>query len=157
MKTIYIFTGPVKSGKSTRLFDWVDKQPNAAGILSLIIDGKKHLYSISDKKKLCLESSKNTAIKVGRYMFDPDVFYWAQKQLTEELNRAKDLLIIDEIGYLELRGEGLEPTLSKIIKKSEKANNIKLLLVVRESLVNQVIEHYRFDNIKIINNIKELD
>ena len=156
MKTIYILTGPVKSGKSSRLFDWVSNQPEAAGILSLLIDGKKHLYSIAEKEKKCLETSKENAVKVGRYMFDQNVFYWAQKQLIEELSIAKGYLIIDEIGYLELKREGLEPTLSDIIKEAEERDDIKLLLVMRESLVNQIIKHYKLDNIKIINNINEL-
>ena len=157
MKSIYIITGPIKSGKSTRLFDWVSNQPEAAGILSLLIDGKKYLYSISEKEKKCLETAKENAVKVGRYMFDPDVFYWAQKQLIKELNIAKGYLIIDEIGFLELNGEGLEPMLSNILKKTVKRDDITLLLVVRESLVNQIIEHYKLDNIKIINNINKVN
>ena len=104
-----------------------------------------------------METAKENAVKVGRYMFDPDVFYWAQKQLIKELNIAKGYLIIDEIGFLELNGEGLEPMLSNILKKTVKRDDITLLLVVRESLVNQIIEHYKLDNIKIINNINKVN
>jgi len=156
MKIIYILTGPIKSGKSSSLFDWVNENPNATGLLSLLIEGKKYLYSISDKEKKCLETLNKNGVKVGRYLFDPKVFYWAQQKLINELNNAKDILIIDEIGYLELKGEGLEPMLTKIITQTEEANNIKLLLVVRKSLINQVIEHYKFNNIKIIRSISEL-
>ncbi len=153
MSTNYILSGPVKSGKSTRLFDWIHNQSNVSGILSLLIDGKKHLYSISDKEEKCLETSKKNALAVGRYFFDPYVFEWAQKKLINEMNIASRYLIIDEIGYLELEGKGLEPTLSMLIKASQERDDITLLLVVRESLVDQIIEQYKFDNIKIIKSI----
>ena len=156
MNKIYILTGPVKSGKSTKLLDWVRDQSDASGILSLFIDSKKHLYSISDNKKKCLETSNKGDVLVGRYMFDSKVFEWAQKKLIGELQNANHYLIIDEVGYLELKGEGLEPMLSKTIKTIEERDDITLLLVVRESLVNQVIEHYKLYNTKIISDINIL-
>lgn len=156
MKKVYIFTGPVKSGKSTKLFNWVRDHSEVTGILSLQIDGKKHMYAISSKKKKCLETLRKNAINVGRFLFDPSVFNWAQKQMIEELNIAVQYLVIDEIGYLELKGEGLEPALSKILKAIEKRDDITLLLVVRNSLVNQVIEHYKLYNTQIIKNINEV-
>jgi len=156
MNTIYIIAGPVKSGKSTKIFEWVRNQPGVSGILSLLIDGKKHIFSISDETKECLETVNEDGVIVGRYMFDQKVFEWAQRKLTNELNNATRFLIIDEIGYLELKGEGLEPMLSTIIKAVDKRDDITLILVVRESLLNQVIEHYNIYNYKIINDIKSL-
>lgn len=156
MKTTYIITGKVKSGKSSRLYDWACNQSEVTGILSLIIESKKHLYSISNKKNKCLETTDKNAISVGRYLFDPNVFSWAQKQLSHEFSLAKNYLIIDEIGYLELNGEGLEPTLSEIIKETNIRDDVTLLLVVRESLVNQVIDNYKLHNYNIINNINTL-
>jgi len=52
--------------------------------------------------------------------------------------------VIDEIGPLELRGEGLEPAVSAVLAAESAAGALvaNLVLVVREGLVDRVIEHY---------------
>jgi nucleoside-triphosphatase THEP1 len=51
-------------------------------------------------------------------------------------------LIIDEIGPLELKGQALEPMVSKILN-DEKRNEINIILVIRKTLVERAIEHYK--------------
>ncbi len=50
MSKIYILTGPVNSGKTTKLMNWVEKKSNVGGILTPVVDGKRHLYSIASQK-----------------------------------------------------------------------------------------------------------
>jgi nucleoside-triphosphatase THEP1 len=83
--------------------------------------------------------TRNTKLSTGgprtsRYSFDADVLAWVIGRLREAISRGCDLLIIDEIGPLELeQGKGLAPILSDL-----SGGNFLLLLVVRPELVGRL-------------------
>ena len=156
MKGIYIYTGPVKSGKSTLLLKWIENRSDVAGILSVMFKGRKHLYSIVQKEMKCLECDSKQPVKVGRYIFDNDIFKWGQVQLLKGLDTDPKVLVVDEIGFLELKGEGLEPAFSKILNAS-KQQELILLLVIRDSLVERVVEFYKLDQPKLISDLNSID
>jgi nucleoside-triphosphatase THEP1 len=140
-----IYTGPVKSGKSTKLLSFVQNGKDIGGILSPLIDGKKYLYDISSGKKKLLEADSTEKevdiVTVGRYKFKKNVFEWAKEVLQKASVENYSYLIIDEIGPLEFEGRGLAPVANEIISK-----NIsyfpKVLVVVRETLVAKFLEHF---------------
>jgi len=71
----------------------------------------------------------------SRYSFDADVLSWVIGRLQRAISQGCDLLIMDEIGPLELeQGKGLAPILSDL-----SAGGLPpLLLVVRPELVAQL-------------------
>lgn len=148
MKKLLIYTGPVISGKSTRLLSFVQNRKDVGGILSPLIDGKKYLYDISSGKKKLLEAdSKENEVNiltVGRYKFQKKVFEWAKEVLLKASVENYAYLIIDEIGPLEFEGKGLAPVANEIISK-----NIsylpRILVVVRETLMAKFLEHFSLD------------
>jgi len=72
--------------------------------------------------------------RTSRYSFDADVFSWVIGRLRAAISQGCDLLIVDEIGPLELeQGMGLAPILSDLSE-----GNFLLLLVVRPELVGQL-------------------
>lgn len=72
--------------------------------------------------------------RTSRYSFDADVFSWVIARLRAAISRGCDLLIVDEIGPLELKQrQGLAPVLSDL-----PAEGLPLLLVVRPELVGQL-------------------
>ncbi len=72
--------------------------------------------------------------RTGRYSFDADVFSWVVGGLRGAISQGCDLLIVDEIGPLELeQGKGLAPLLSDL-----SAGGMPLLLVVRPELVERL-------------------
>ena len=74
--------------------------------------------------------------RTTRYSFDADVLSWAVAKLREAISQGCDLLIVDEIGPLELeQGTGLAPILSDL---SAADRLPPLLLVVRPELVGQL-------------------
>jgi len=145
MSGIYIYTGEIKSGKTTRLQKFISENPGSDGILAPLINGKKHLVRIKTKETKLLESdgadSKAELTKICSYDFLKSVFDWGQAQLLEASRSEPGILIIDEIGPLELRGEALEPAVSEILKNSP-AYKTKIIIVVRNFLLTKVIEHY---------------
>jgi len=145
MKKVFILTGPVHTGKTTRLMHWASSQKNIDGIFQLIIDEKRFIYNIATRTLKMLEVPSYTGdekvIKIGNYRFSKEVFEWAQNVLLNSLDKNLEWLIIDEIGPLELEGKGLEPAITKIFRESEKFSG-KILCVVRDPMLEKFVEHY---------------
>lgn len=144
---LMILTAPIRSGKSTKLYNHFKDRKNTAGIISLLIDDKKYLYSIRTKEKKILElditeDDKNNIVKVGKYIFNKNVFQWGQIILADDLIENPDLIVIDEIGHLELSGNGLAPTAFQIIN-SALAGNQKVLVVVRDKLLKEFLDYIK--------------
>ena len=145
MKKLLIYTGPVKSGKSSRLLSFVQSRKDVGGILSPLIDGKKYLYDISSGERKLLEADSQDKdfeiVTVGRYKFKKKVFEWGKEVLLKASRENITYLIIDEIGRLEFEGKGLSPVADEIIKKNM-TSVLHVLVVVRKSLITEFIEHY---------------
>lgn len=143
MKKIFIYSGEIKTGKTTRLMLWSSLQKNIDGIFQPVVEEKRFIYHIGTKTLKQLEVAESSGtIKTGKYNFSCDVFNWAQKVLKECIYKKLDWLIIDEIGPLELNGKGLEPVASQIISDRDSFSG-SILCVVRDTILEKFIEHYR--------------
>lgn len=142
MNKVYIHTGPVQTGKTTRLMHWASSQKMIDGIFQPVIDEKRFIYHISSRTLKQLEGiDKENSIAIGKYLFSKEVFEWAQNVLLECLSKELEWLVIDEIGPLELEGRGLEPAITKIFIEREKFDG-NILFVVREGLVKEFVKKY---------------
>ncbi|MEM9980899.1 MAG: nucleoside-triphosphatase [Bacteroidota bacterium] len=141
---IYLLTGPIGTGKTTQLTKWVAQQQQVAGILAPVRAGKRHLQDITSGEAKILEASPTTQqkIQVGRYTFDEAVFAWARVCLQEAIEKLPRYLIIDEIGKLELRQEGLEPAVTEVLQAYQQQVSFDLILVIRDTLLEKSIAHY---------------
>jgi nucleoside-triphosphatase THEP1 len=162
MRTIYILTGPTGSGKTTNLKFWCERHAESSGILSPLIQGKRHFYDLHSKETFAMELPEETGkpLRVGKYLFDPASFAWASRKLKDAVKQQRPWLVIDEIGPLELSGEGLAPALEYVLSWSMKTN-AHLILVVREQCVEAVLSRFEIDTepLKIItlSDLKYLD
>lgn len=109
----------------------------------MVSDGEQRLlaWADSDLEKETLKSeTRNRKLstggpRTGRYSFDANVLSWVIGRLQEAISQGCDLLIIDEIGPLELeQGRGLAPILSDL----SVGRLPPLLLVVRPELVGRL-------------------
>jgi molybdenum cofactor guanylyltransferase len=142
MKRIHILTGKTGSGKTTGLREWVNKYKHyvpVSGLLSPVINGKRFFEDVSSGELFPMESADTDAVKVGRYSFSPDAFNKAGSILNKSLTGKDQWVIVDEFGKLELENKGLDPFISPLIKSQDDTN---LLLVIRESLVNDFLKKY---------------
>lgn len=151
MSKIYIYTGPVHSGKTTQITRWIHQQPEVVhGILAPDDDaGVRYLQDIETNKLFKLsvtDESDAEIVMIGRYQFLAASFAAARKILYTLPQKPDSTIIIDEIGPLELRGEGLEPSISLMLKRFRKDRNFQMIWIVRDSLINDVISHYRIEN-----------
>ncbi len=147
MHTIDILTGPIQSGKTTHLISWLKFNNNCAGILSPLTGNKRQFYSIHNEVFHPFEAPENIKaddelITIGKYRFLNSAFVWARSQLEQAVELKPHWLIIDEIGPIELRGEGLEPQVRKIIDEYPRSRKNRLILVIRDQLLEEAIEHY---------------
>lgn len=151
---IYIYSDAIQTGKTTRILTWVNNKQNVYGILTPDVADKRRLYNIADKQLLAFETDKNTtelSITIGKFTFLKSAFTTAQEILKNALNHQPEWLIIDEIGKLEMQNEGLEPQLtSTLYDFSEQSPQTKILLIIRETLLEAAIKKYHLQKAEII-------
>ncbi|MHB8931614.1 MAG: nucleoside-triphosphatase [Melioribacteraceae bacterium] len=148
-KKIFIFTGLVHTGKTTRLMHWAVSQKKIDGIFQPVIDDKRFIYHIASRTLKSLEVpttlKDEQTIKIGNYSFSKETFEWAKNILLDCFSKDLEWLVIDEIGLLELDGNGLEPAISNIFDK-RKNISAKIVCVVREEILRKFIDHYKLQN-----------
>ena len=136
---VYLLTGPVQSGKTTSLVNWSADRNDISGILTPVINGKRIFLNAATKEEFPMEAAadETTIITVGRFTFSKHNFEKASQVIREGISQP-GWLIIDEIGPVELRREGFAAVLNESLSKK----NEKILLVVREGLIQKVQEQF---------------
>lgn len=157
---IYVFSGPIGSGKTTRLEKWIKGREDVSGILMPVLDGIRFIYSISSKKLFPIDADKNEdpekIVNIGKYFFSKELFDWGNEEIIKSAETGEEILIIDEIGPLELRGEGFAPALRKVLDIFSQKGKI-LVIVIRKGLVEEVTGHFRISEYTLLPSLKELD
>lgn len=157
-KNVVVVTGQIKSGKST-LLEKIIKQTKEsklkpAGIISpAIIEQEKRkgymlIDLISDEQIVLSTIIENKElIRVGSYFFYPQSIENGKKWLQLDYIKNFDFVVIDEIGPWELKQHGWASSLNDIVRKYKKP----VILVVRNSILDRVIDYWGFSNPLIIN------
>lgn len=135
-------TGPVHTGKTTRLADRIAANPRQyCGLLAPVdAQGNRYLQDIVTGEKRMLDCSPEAkgVVLVGPYAFSGEVFAWGRSVLLDHhATYPNRTLIIDEIGKLELRGEGLAKDCWEVIANRVKIKK-QILLVIRKTLYESV-------------------
>ncbi|HSU28123.1 MAG TPA: nucleoside-triphosphatase [Chitinophagaceae bacterium] len=127
--SIYILTGPIQTGKTSSLQQWAENREDVYGILTPVINGKRVFLNVRTGEQWPMEASGTDKefIIVGKYNFSKIGFDKAAEIIRASI-QAPGWLVIDEIGPLELKGEGFNAILKKVISNRKG----KTLLVVRD-------------------------
>ncbi|MFO7724265.1 MAG: nucleoside-triphosphatase [Oceanipulchritudo sp.] len=136
-----ILSGPIGSGKTTRLQHWVGEQPSARGIVSPVVEGKRRFRHLpgGSWREMEAEPGERDVLATPRYRFSAAAFRWAEACLQEDVRHQPDWIVLDEIGKLELRGEGFASFLKGILADQAVPH---LLLVVRAELLPEVRQQF---------------
>ena len=154
---VIIITGEIGSGKTTfisGIADLLKKSGiNMGGIIAPAIyeHGEKKGYNIIDvssDNKMLLSHTEDTEgmARVGRYFFIPEAIDFGRDSLSVERNRNSQIVLIDEIGAWELQGQGWAASLNELIINC----NMPLIITVRKSFVELVIENWMFQKPLVI-------
>jgi len=160
--SIYLFSRPIHSGKTTGLIQWCNRQKNIRGILMPDLNGSRRILDIKTKEIFDIEcidpGNSNEAItSVGRFSFYTAVFEKANLILLDALVKGPDWLVIDEAGKLELDGKGFYNSIAKAVAVyNNETWTGNLLITVRDSLCNEVISFFNISNYIIVNNLEDL-
>ena len=143
---IFLITGEVNSGKSTYLYDifqqYKDRSPSGIIAPGVFDNGVKTGYDVIDlatgeRKRLAVSSPPEEAyFKVGRYYFLKKSFEFAKEALTAL--KPDGIVFIDEIGPLELAGEGYCNCVHEIAKSGAEA----AYAAVRSVCINEAVKKF---------------
>ncbi len=148
---IFVLTGDKGNGKSTLLLKLVNEYKinnlKICGIISPAVHNNFNrigydVMNIQNKNKvpLCRIDSGVNKINEGGFLFFEDGINFGNSVL--DLKNLSDckLVIIDEVGPLELNNKGWSDSIDKIINQL----SVPVLLVIRESLIDRVKERWQF-------------
>lgn len=152
----YMLTGPVHSGKTSFLQEltqtWKEKGFNLDGFLSVAQwQDKKHIgYDLFDlKNEQSIPFIRKTGhpgwTSTGPYFFIPQGLRKAGHIINRGYNAS--LLVVDEIGPLEMEGKGLWPALKKVIFSKQ----CRILLVVRNNILGEIKKKLKGKQIREFN------
>lgn len=149
---IYILTGDIRTGKTSALLDWVKDREDVDGLLCPDGEnGKRYFLKVKSQKEIELEvvpiaigiESQKT-INIGPFHFLKSAFDEANEFLIGLNTKTKSqYLTIDELGKLELKDKGLHNAAIKLIPDFMLNDNKHLIIVVRTSLLEAIINHYQ--------------
>ncbi len=147
MSNIYILSEPVHSGKSTLLMNWSKQQTSIAGVLMPDVDGSRKLYDIASQTYYDFQVAEKQGagtIDICKWNFDEAVFQLGRDILLNAAKQRPDWLVLDEVGKLEMnRNTGFEPAVKELVEiYKQETGNAKLLLVIRDYMLEQSFAHY---------------
>jgi nucleoside-triphosphatase THEP1 len=152
MKKIRILSGAKGQGKSSRLKEVFADVPGAEGILTLRREGDlRDFCKLTSGESWSMQGAENYAgpwLEVGRFRFSAAAFDRASQYLLETAwHPDTKLLIVDEVGPLELRKEGFYNALKEVM---ENPAGPDLLLVVRSELVEEVKQFFGIPDAEVL-------
>jgi len=143
---IHVLTGKVQGGKTTFITNQI-KELRKIGVIvmgmlcpGLITEGRRSEFSLVNIEtghqiSMGTEQKKNKWQKYRRFYFNPEAFIKGSEWIKDSLMKSPDLLVIDEVGPMELEGLGWSSTLGSMAKESD----ITQLWIVRQDIVSEVI------------------
>ena len=87
----------------------------------------------------CLQNKMNR-LEIGKYKFSAISFEKAITQTIKSIELHPNFIVVDEIGKLELNGLGFHRLIIELLQIET-----NLILVVRNSLVEEVKAHYKLN------------
>ena len=111
------------------------------------VDGSRKLYDIATGTyhNIQIEQKQEAGtIDICKWSFDESVFDMGRKILLNAAKQKPEWLILDEVGKLEMnRSTGFEPAVKELVELYKKeTGSAKLLLVIRDYMLEQSFEHY---------------
>ncbi len=145
-REIIIIKGEKNSGKTSFMKELSDlllsENININGFLSIgkFRNNQKtefYLEKIPEgcKKLLCTVKPIKTKIKTGKYYFNEQTVEFGNKILK---NTNNEIVIIDEIGPLELKNKGWSESMEKLLEKDK----ITQIWVVRNKIIKDILKRY---------------
>lgn len=157
VQKIFIITGKIDAGKTTFVKKLIknlqEKNVKVGGIYSqkIMENGERIGYDIIDietnKQELFLRKNlgETNFERIGPFNIFPNAFSVGINSLKPENNTKNKLVVIDEIGKLEISNKAWAESLDDLLKFQKN----HLLLVVRDEFKEKIIKKFNIKNHKV--------
>lgn len=103
------------------------------------------MFRISDQSwhpfEVSGEASEITS--VGKFRFHSSAFHIAKEEIRQAIAAQVPWIVVDEIGKLEMKNQGLEPVVSELVHAHQNGDfQGQILLVIREELLVPALEKW---------------
>lgn len=154
---ISIITGKINSHKTTKMIDHFENFQQGDGFVSLkfMKDHRVDHYEmmkLSTKERKVLMTHKDSLKEnmilhthIGPYVINQETISWVENEISQMIKQNVSPIYLDEIGKLELSHEGFHHILVNMIH-----SELDLILVVRDSMLHDVLEHYQMKDVHIL-------
>jgi len=147
---IIILTGQVQGGKTSLLQSLIknhlERQLSIAGFIAegTFNNGRREEFTLTDIRTsatIPLAGRKKMTgwVRHRSFYFNPDALHKGEEILSDGMQDGADLLVIDEVGPVELSGGGW----SRILGEMEKEYHTPQIWVVRERILREVKDHWQ--------------
>ncbi len=155
-KPVFILTGRINQGKTRFTRELVEKlQKEGLAISGLITlgnnnDSSRNAYKIKniqtgEETALCSTQPSSTKPHYGRFYFEESGIEQGCNIIVQTLTRPTDLLVIDELGPMEINDRGWAPAIEKVVENNACAQ----LWVVREKLVKPMMRKWNVGDVVV--------
>jgi nucleoside-triphosphatase THEP1 len=151
---IYILSGELRTGKTSALLEWANQRNDVDGLLCPDgPDGKRYFLELKSKTEFPLEvetKDDNEILSVGPFLFLKASFDRANRFLKTVVQSKSKFILLDELGKLELKNTGLHEAAEYLIPYFMNHNERHLILVVRDTLLEATVKHYKISNYHLL-------
>ncbi len=153
---IYVITGKIHGGKTTlvtRLAEQFKKESItvsgfiAPGSFQQGVRSDFTLINVKNGEQIPLATlgARKGWMNFRRFSFNPVAFQLGEAWIREGVSSQDQLVIIDEVGPMELKGLGWDSTL----KYLEMQSDIVQLWIVREQMLQEVLGHWNIPHSQV--------
>jgi len=154
---VFLISGVLGGGKSTFVRNVLEilkeKNRKVGGILTIRLTEKGETIgydlldlATNDSVKFLRLACDKESNRIGRFAIFPEGMAHGQKALANLLTNQVELVVIDEVGKLELRGDGWAGAIQNLVTKSSHP----ILLTVRNGFEQDVIDKWNITNYQIL-------
>lgn len=148
-RCIFLITGGINEGKTTFIKKLIERLKSEnihiGGILSerVMIDNQTTGYDIinitSGERRAFLRQDGSSAESIGRFTICPEGLARGNQILNSMIPEINSVVVIDEVGLLELQNRGWSESLKGLLERS--VNH--LLLTVRDTYIKDVTQKWK--------------
>lgn len=154
---VTIISGKVNSGKTSYLLQHYQQYREGDGFISRkILNGQKVFgfkslrLSTKEEKPWMIDDAFYqgefmNAGRVGPYWIDLNRLSEIEKSIERMIRKGVQPIYLDEVGRLELSGQGYDAMLKKLF-----LTHLNIIIAVRDDLTKLVIDRYQLKNYSII-------
>jgi nucleoside-triphosphatase THEP1 len=159
---VLIISGGRRQGKTSfiKSLTGIIKDKTLGGIITETDDNSEapvyYLKSIDAPERyiLCSPDPATGSLSYGRFYFNRSTIERGNNILLDAAGKGCDILIIDEVGPLEMNGKGWAPAIEQILKNT----TIPMIWTVRSSLAGKIARRWNTGKVTIIDvNEKDME